>query len=77
MNQDEALQVGKEWLEGYNKEIGKPGSCVYRSADGLRQFRIDPNSLEGNHNPYEPHVHLERLDFAGKKISNNHIIFGK
>ena len=77
LNQNEALQAGKEWLgEGY-KEIGQPNSGVYRSKDGLRQFRIDRNSIEGKHNPYESHVHLEKFDSMGNKISNSHIIFGK
>ena len=62
--------------EGY-KEIGQPNSGVYRSKDGLRQFRIDRNSIEGKHNPYESHVHLEKFDSMGNKISNSHIIFGK
>jgi hypothetical protein len=75
LNQDEAMEVGIRWLGKGYKEIGKPGSGVYRSADGLRQFRIDKNSLTGNHAPYEPHVHLEKVLDNGKTIiSRNHII---
>lgn len=59
--------------EGY-KEIGKPGSGVFRSADGAKQFRIDDNSLRGNHAPGVPHVHLETYKPGARKPSaNNHI----
>ena len=66
--------MGERWLgEGY-KEIGKPGSGTYRSADGLKQFRIDRGSIEGKHPPYPRHFHLERYNQVGKRITNNHII---
>ena len=75
LTEDEALEAGRKWLgEGY-REIGRPGSGVYRSADGLRQFRIDDNSLLGRHNPYKPHVHLEKvLDNGRTIIARNHIL---
>ncbi|MEK6733625.1 MAG: hypothetical protein AABY27_00765, partial [Pseudomonadota bacterium] len=76
LSQDEALEVGKKWLEEGYREVGRPGDGVFRSADGLRQFRIDKNSILGKHDPYEPHIHLEKFDISGKKLSNCHIIFG-
>ena len=67
-------------LRGKNaNEIGNPGSGVYRSgtrnADGsINQFRMDNNSLEGNHRPNVPHVHFERVNEGVKKpIVNNHV----
>ena len=47
LSADEALTAGQRWVgEGY-VELGKPGSGVFRSADGLQQFRMDGNSLMG------------------------------
>ncbi len=63
--------------EGYS-EIGKPGSGVYRNVvDGqIRQFRMDNNSICGNHSPGKPHVHLEIIDpITNKPIVNNHVTF--
>jgi RHS repeat-associated protein len=73
---DELLMAGEKFLgQGY-KEIGKPGSGVFRSADGTRQFRIDGNSLSGNHAPGIPHGHLETYaPSAAKPLTNNHIPF--
>lgn len=73
---DELLNAGMDFLgEGY-KEIGKAGSGVFRSLDGLRQFRIDKNSLLGNHEPGIPHGHLEVYAPGAKKFTtNNHIPF--
>ncbi|HBF81024.1 MAG TPA: type IV secretion protein Rhs, partial [Streptomyces sp.] len=71
---DEALKVGEEFLgEGY-RELGK-NRGVFRSADGLRQFRMDQDSLDGNHWPDVPHVHLEMFQNAGDKrpYVNNHV----
>ena len=76
LSADEALAAGQRWVgEGYT-ELGKPGSGVFRSADGLRQFRIDGNSLMGNHAPGVPHVHLETYA-PGARVPtvNNHIPF--
>ncbi len=75
LTEDEAMNSGVRWLGKGYKEIGNPGSGVYRSADGLRQFRIDKNSLLGNHNPYKPHIHLEKIDLtSGKAFGTNHIL---
>ncbi len=73
---DEALEAGQQWVgDGYT-ELGKPGSGVFRSADGTRQFRIDDGSLTGAHAPGVPHVHLE-VYAPGARIPsvNNHIPF--
>jgi hypothetical protein len=74
---EELLQAGEEFLEAGYGQIGKPDSGVFRSADGLRQFRIDSNSLLGKHAPGVPHGHLEINAFpnASKPSINNHIPF--
>jgi hypothetical protein len=56
---DEALEAAQQWVGDSYTELGKPGSGVFRSADGTRQFRIDDGSLTGAHAPGVPHVHLE------------------
>lgn len=73
---DELLAAGLRFLgQGY-QEIGQPGSGVFRSADGLRQFRIDSNSLTGSHAPGVPHGHLEIYrPGAARPSVNNHIPF--
>ena len=74
LNSDEALDAGLQFLGDGYKEIGKQGSGVFRSKDGMRQFRIDKNSLEGNHQPNIPHIHLETVNpDTGKFQVNNHI----
>ncbi len=75
MSPAEALIGGLRFLGADYTEIGKPGSCVFRSADGLRQFRMDKNSLLGAHPPGEPHVHFE-IYAAGARIplANNHVM---
>jgi hypothetical protein len=76
LSADEALAAGQRWVgEGYT-ELGKPGSGVFRSADGLRQFRMDGDLLMGNHAPGVPHVHLGTYA-PGARVPavNNHIPF--
>jgi hypothetical protein len=75
LNDDEALDVGVEFLGGGYRELGRPGSGVFRSQDGLRQFRIDETSLAGTHRPWQPHVHLQIFPHptARREIVNNHI----
>ena len=74
LNSDQALDAGLKHLGPGYKEIGKPGSGVFRSADGTKQFRIDNNSLSGNHAPNVPHVHLETYKQGARKpTTNNHI----
>ncbi|WP_444663129.1 hypothetical protein ACT17Q_13840 [Cellulomonas sp. CW35] len=74
LSQDEALDGGIRWLgEGYS-EIGKPGSGVFRSGDGLRQFRMDNGSITGGHAPQPGHVHFEIYAPGGRTpIVNNHV----
>jgi RHS repeat-associated protein len=73
LTQNEAVQAGLDWVGPGEIELG---NGVYRSTDGLRQFRIDPTSLEGLHNPGVPHVHLEMFEPGVKDpIINNHIPF--
>lgn len=73
---DEALSTGEQWVGPGYSEIGKPGSGVFRSADGTRQFRIDNGSITGAHNPGVPHVHLETISPGSKvPLANNHIPF--
>ncbi len=75
LGSSEALQAGEDFLgEGYT-ELGKPGSGVFRSADNLRQFRIDPRSLQGLHDPYVPHVHFELFPDDPFSYVNNHVPF--
>jgi hypothetical protein len=71
---DEALTAGQRWVGHGYAELGKPGSGVFRSVDGTRQFRMDANSLMGNHPPRVPHVHLE-IYAPGARVPsvNNHI----
>jgi len=70
---DEALEAGEKFLGPGYKEIG---NGVFRSADGTRQFRIDNNSLAGNHPPGVPHVHFETYaPGARKPTTNNHVPF--
>jgi hypothetical protein len=76
LSSDEALDAGMKHLGGEYYELGKPGSGVYRSIDGTRGFRMDYNSISGNHSPRVPHVHLERFDpNTVRPYVNNHIPF--
>jgi hypothetical protein len=76
LSADEVLAAGEKFVGKGYREIGQPNSGVFRSADGQRQFRMDNNSLEGNHAPNVPHVHLEVYEKGAKKPKvNNHIPF--
>jgi hypothetical protein len=75
INQTEALTLGEKWMGSEYSEIGKPGSGVFLSSDKRRRFRIDNNSVLGNHSPHKPHVHLELVDpITSQVITNNHIV---
>jgi RHS repeat-associated protein len=77
LTEDEALDTGIQWLGDGYREMGQPGTGVFRSIDDTRQFRIDSASLSGSHPPNVPHVHLELLDQkSGDIISNNHVRLG-
>jgi hypothetical protein len=71
---DEALSAGQKYLGPEYREIGKPGSGVFHSADGTKEFRIDSGSISGAHAPGVPHVHFGVKDpVTGEYISNNHV----
>jgi len=59
-----------KWLDAGYKEIA-PG--VYRSADGLRQFRMTASDIAGAHGSIGPHVHFEALDASGNVVENLHL----
>ncbi len=65
-----ALGAAEKWLGKGYKEMA-PG--VFRSADGLRQFRMTSRDLLPTHGNIGPHVHFEALDCAGNVIENLHI----
>lgn len=71
LSSNEALDTGIKWVGDGYKELD---SGVYRSADNLRQFRMDNGSLAGAHSPGVPHVHLETYKAdTGRFHANNHI----
>jgi hypothetical protein len=71
---DEALEAGEDFVGPGYTQIGLPDSGVFRSADGLRQFRMDNGSIQGRHSPHVPHVHFEILAPGGRSSSvNNHV----
>jgi hypothetical protein len=75
VNGAEAMEIGQRWLGDNYTQIGKADSGVFVSADGKRRFRIDKNSLMGNHAPHKPHVHLELVNpVTTVVLSNNHIL---
>jgi hypothetical protein len=70
-----ALAAGIAFLGDGYKEIGKAGSCVFRSKDGSRQFRMDTHSLAGAHPPGAPHVHFETYAPGARfPTANNHVL---
>ena len=73
----QVLEAAEKYLGKGYKQIGKSGDGVFRSADGLRQFRMDSNSLMGKHDPWMPHVHWQMFkpENIYKPYANNHIIF--
>jgi hypothetical protein len=64
VTEDNVLDAADDWLGDEYMEMGKPGSGVFRSADGSRQFRFTMADLEGTHGDQGPHVHFESLDPA-------------
>src|SRR3989339_215755 len=76
LTSDELLDAGQKFIGDDYKELGENGSGVYRSADGTKQFRIDDSSLNGQHDPYESHGHLENFDDANDAHPStiNHVI---
>jgi hypothetical protein len=75
LTNSESLDAGMKWIGEPFKEIGDYGSGVFRSADGMRQFRIDKNSLAGAHAPGAVHVHYETyLPGDNHTTANNHVL---
>ena len=71
--EEDALQAGIDWVGPGFREIGTANSNVFRSADNLRQFRMDTSSVTGAHRPGR-HVHLEAMAPDGRTIvTNNHV----
>jgi len=70
LSPDTALQSATSWLGGEYREIA-PG--VFRSADGLRQFRMTATDLLGAHGDIGAHIHFEALSPAGRVIENLHV----
>lgn len=70
MDAGKALGAGQKWLGAGYKEIA-PG--VFRSADGLRQFRMTKADVLGRHGSIGSHVHFEALNDAGRVIENLHL----
>lgn len=69
LTSEEALAAGEKWLGTGYKEIA-PG--VYRSADGLRQFRMTTSDLLDLRQG--PHVHFESISPDGRTIiENSHV----
>jgi hypothetical protein len=74
LSNSESLDAGMKWVGEPFKEIGKYGSGVFRSFDGMRQFRIDKNSLAGAHAPGVVHVHYETYAIGADNFTaNNHV----
>jgi hypothetical protein len=69
LTEDEALEAGIQFPGPGYREIGQRGSGVYRN--GQRQFRMDQRSLNGDHEPFIPHVHLETFRGGRKPFVNN------
>jgi len=69
---DAALTTAEKWLKPGYTELGKPGSGVFLSADGLRQFRMSPTDVAGSHGKIGPHVHFEKFSPTGEKLKNIH-----
>ncbi|HWX66219.1 MAG TPA: RHS repeat-associated core domain-containing protein [Rhodanobacter sp.] len=69
----QALDAGLKFLGKNYTEIDRG---VFRSSDGLRQFRMEDSSLTGGHRPGVPHVHFELyMPGARKPYVNNHVPF--
>ena len=64
------LAIAERFLgKGYT-EIA-PG--VYRSADGLRQFRMTTADILGTHGKIGPHFNFEILNSSGNVVKNYHM----
>ena len=54
-------------------DYGELAPGVFRSADGLRQFRMTTSDLMGAHGRIGPHVNFEALNPQGRVIENLHV----
>ncbi|MDP3275086.1 MAG: polymorphic toxin-type HINT domain-containing protein [Deltaproteobacteria bacterium] len=73
VTEDQALEAGRRWVGAGYREIHLPQG-VWRSADGSRQFRIDPGSINGSHGSIGRHIHLESIDpVSVVTTANSHI----
>ncbi|HYB81050.1 MAG TPA: RHS repeat-associated core domain-containing protein, partial [Mycobacterium sp.] len=71
LSAEETLNGALDFLGSGYREVA---SGVFRSSDGLRQFRMDNGSLTGAHGDIGPHVHFETYGpGANKPASNNHV----
>jgi RHS repeat-associated protein len=67
---DTLLGAAVRYLGTAYRELA-PG--VFRSADGLRQFRMTTSDLLGAHGRIGPHVNFEALNAEGRVIENLHV----
>jgi RHS repeat-associated protein len=63
---NEALTAGAKWVGPGYQQLA-PG--VFRSADGLRQFRMTTSDILGRHGNIGPHVNFESFKAATDKIA--------
>ncbi len=74
VNANRGLEIAEAWLGSEYREIGMAGSGVFRSADGLRQFRMTAGDILGLHGSIGPHFNFEWIDRAtGAVIANLHV----
>lgn len=64
------LHASEKWLGQGNREIA-PG--IFRSADGMRQFRMTSRDLLPTHGDIGAHVHFEALNELGAVVENLHL----
>jgi len=67
---DTLLRGASRFLGSGYRELA-PG--VFRSADGLRQFRMTTRDLTGAHGRIGPHVNFEGLNAQGRVVENLHV----
>jgi hypothetical protein len=67
---EKGLEIGERFLGAGYKEIA-PG--VFRSSDGLRQFRMTDADILGKHGNVGPHFNFEILDASGNFLKNYHM----
>ncbi len=76
LSSTDALTTGEQFLGPGYKQLGKPNSGVFRSADGLRQFKIDGGSLihpQGAHVSFEAFNVSQSTNPYAEPYVNNHV----